>query len=158
MKKLLIFLALIMPLNTYAGSFVKYGLSVLGDTPHSPAKIVALGYAEEWFGPLSHQWEVGVFADSSSIDRKNSGFGFYSVGIEVNPSPVVVRSLLGAGLITTPDSVLGGNFQFTQDFLIGLRDQRRNLIGLSCKHISNGGLTFPNKGRNFLALQVEIPW
>jgi len=161
MKKLFVsILALIASTTANAGSFGKYGVGILSSAEYGAAatKIFSLGYEEDWFGPFIHQYELGLFADSSGHDRLSSGFGFYSVGVEVNPGYLVVRSLWGVGLITSPDSMLGGNFQFTQDFLIGLRDNRRNMIGFVYKHISSAGLELPNKGRDFITLQVEIPW
>lgn len=161
MKKIVAALALLIASTTaQAGSFGKYGVGVLSTADYGQAasKIFSLGYEDEFFGPLISQWELGVFSDSSGHGRLSSGFGFYSIGVEVNPGYLVVRSLWGAGLITCPDSMLGGNFQFTQDLLIGVRDNRRNMIGLVYKHISSAGLELPNKGRDFLTIQVEIPW
>lgn len=160
MKKMLLALALLASSTSYAGSFGKYGVGILGSAEYGAAatKVFSLGYEEDWFGPFIHQYELGLFADSSGHDRLTSGFGFYSAGVEVNPGYFVIRSLWGVGLITSPDSMLGGHFQFTQDFLIGVRDKRQNMIGLVYKHISSAGLELPNKGRDFLTLQVEIPW
>lgn len=160
MKKILAILSLLISTTASAGSFGKYGIGIFSTADYgtATAKMFSLGYEDEFVGPLISQWELGLYSDSSGHGRLSSGFGFYSIGIEVNPGYLVVRSLWGAGLITSPDSMLGGNFQFTQDLLIGLRDNRRNMIGLVYKHISSAGLEMPNKGRDFLTIQVEIPW
>lgn len=146
--------------NAHGGSFGKYGVGIFGSAEYGRAetKVFSLGYEEEWFGPFIHQYELGLFADQGQDGRKSSGFGFYSAGVEVNPGYLVIRSLWGVGIITSPDTMLGGNFQFTQDFLVGVRDNKNNMIGLVYKHISSAGLELPNKGRDFLTLQVEIPW
>lgn len=128
------------------------------DYGRAATKVFSLGYEDEWIGPFIHQYEFGLFADASGHDRKSSGFGFYSVGVEVDPGYMVLRSLWGIGLISTPDSMLGGMFQFTQDFLVGLRGKNGNTIGIDYKHISSAGIEIPNKGRDFMTIQVEIPW
>jgi hypothetical protein len=159
-KYILAFITLFASLNVNASSFSKYGIGVFNTADYGTAstKVFSLGYVGELFGPFINQVELGLFADSSGHDRKSSGFGFYSIGTEVNPGYLVIRSLWGVGMITSPDSMLGGNFQFTQDLLIGVRDNKKNMIGLVYKHISSAGLELPNKGRDFLTIQVEIPW
>lgn len=164
MKKIL--LALLMPLailistNSEAGSFGKYGVGILSTAEYGPeaAKFISMGYVGDWFGPFIHQYEVGIFADSSGHGRRSSGLGFYSVGVEVNPGYLLLRSMWGVGAITSPDSMLGGWFQLTQDLTLGFKDNKGKAIGLNYKHISSAGIYDPNKGRDFITVVVEIPW
>jgi hypothetical protein len=160
MKKIFAMLAILISTNSFAGSFAKYGVGILGSADYGTVatKVFSIGYEEDWFGPLIHQYELGLFSDSSGHGRSSSGFGFYSAGIEVKPGYFLVRSLWGVGLITSPDSMLGGPFQFTQDLMIGVRDDKKNAIGIVYKHISSAGIELPNKGRDFITIQLEIPW
>jgi len=143
MKKLLLpLLALFMSVSANAGSFGKYGLGIANTAEYGSGTVknFSLGYNEPWYGPFIQQYEVGLFADNAGHDRRSSGYAFYSLGVEVDLQPLVLRSLWGLGGITSPDSMLG------------------NMIGLVYKHISSAGIYSPNRGRDFLTIQVEIPW
>lgn len=153
-------LALLASTTAHAGSYLRYGLGVFGSAEYGAAsvKYFGLGHEDRLLGPFIDQYEFGLFADTSGHDRKTSGFGFYSIGVESNPGYFVLRSLFGVGGITSPDAMLGGYFQFTEDLFLGVRDDRGCMIGINLKHISSAGLSQPNKGRDFLLVQVEIPW
>lgn len=142
-----------------AGTFGRYGLGVFNSAQYSrgETKLFSLGYEQDWVGPFIYQYEAGMYNDTGP-GRGASGFGNISAGVEVAPGYLILRSLWGVGAITTPDDMLGGWFQFNQDFLIGLRDITGNMIGLDYKHISSAGIYSPNRGRDFLVVQVEIPW
>lgn len=156
------FFMLLVSLSSFceAGSFGRYGVGLFNTAQygHASTKLFSLGREEDLFGPFIHQGEIGLYADQSGHGRKSSAFGFYSIGVEVNPGYFLARSLWGIGAITHPDAMLGGQFQFTQDLFIGVKDYKENAIGLNYKHISSAGIYTPNKGRDFLTVQVEIPW
>lgn len=164
MKKFLIKLLLLVSLfvsnSATAGSFGRYGVGIFNsaEKSRSETKIFSVGYEEEFFGPFIKQYELGLWVDTAGNGRKSSGFGSFSLGVEINPGYLVMRSLWGVGAITHPDTILGGHFQFNQDLFIGVRDNKRRMIGLNYKHISSAGIYNPNKGRDFLTIQVEIPW
>ena len=143
-----------------AGTFGQYGLGIFGsaETGRGETKLFSLGYEDDWFGPFIYQYEGGVFADQGGGGRSSSGFGNISTGVEVNPGYLLLRSLWGVGGITSPDTQLGGIFQFNQDLLLGVKDNKGNIIGLDYKHISSAGLESPNRGRDFILIHVEIPW
>lgn len=146
---------------TLAGTFFKYGVGVFGSAEYgrTETKNFSVGYEEEWFGPLISQYELGVFTDSAGdVGRHSSGYGNISTGVQANPGYLVVRSMWGVGAITSPDSMLGGWFEFNQDFLLGVKDDKGNMIGLDYKHISSAGIYNPNQGRDFIMIHVEIPW
>lgn len=151
---------LLAPLEASGGSLFRYGLGVFKGAEYGAAetKIFSVGYEEDFFGPFIKQYEVGIFADQGGHGRSSGGFGNISFGIETNPGYFVLRSLWGIGGITNPDSILGGWFEFNQDLLLGLRDNKGNMIGLDYKHISSAGIYSPNGGRDFLTVQLEIPW
>lgn len=153
-------LLILVPTIAKSGTFLRYGLGVFNSSEYGTgeSKTFSLGYEEEWFGPLIRQYEIGLFTDSGGGGRKGSGYGNYSIGIEVNPGYFVMRSLWGIGVITTSDSMLGGWFEFNQDLFIGVRDDRNRMIGFDYKHISSGGIYTPNMGRDFIVVHVEIPW
>jgi hypothetical protein len=159
MKKLFVLVTLLISTTAHAGSFWRYGVGIFSSADYGKVetKMFSLGYEEDWFGPFIKQYEVGVFADQGGHGRRSGGFGNFSMGVEVNPGYLVLRSTWGVGAITCPDSMLGGWFQFNQDLLVGLRDNKGNAIGLDCKHISSAGIYSPNTGRDFLTIQVEIP-
>ena len=167
MKNILIVLAflfstllLLFSASAHAGTFGKYGKGIDRTAEYGTAAVknFSFGCNKPWYGPFMQQYELGLFADSSGHERSSSAYGFYSLGVEVAADPVVIRSLWGVGAISTPDDMLGGRFQFTQDLLLGLRDKRGNLIGVDYKHISSAGIYDPNKGRDFITIQVEVLW
>jgi hypothetical protein len=146
---------LLFPSDAGAGTFYRYGLGVF----HSEnTKAFSIGYEEDVFGPIVRQVEVGGFFDQSGGGRSSSGFANYSLGVEVNPGYFLARSMWGVGAITNADSLLGGWFEFSQDLLLGVRDDRGRAIGVDYKHISSAGIYCPNVGRDFITVHVEIPW
>lgn len=160
MKRLAAILGLLLAAESHAGSFGRYGVGVFEDMgTASPTKAFSLGYEEDWFGPFVRQCELGLYADPRGSDgRRSGGYGFISAGVEVKAGYLVLRSLWGLGAITHPDVRLGGPFQFAQDALVGVRGLNNNVIGINYKHISSAGIYSPNMGRDFVSVQVEIPW
>ena len=143
------------------GSFLKYGVGLYetSDKTLSSSKLFSLGYISEFLGPLVRQYEVGAYFDNSHREgASGSGFADFAIGLDVRPGDFVARSTWGAGAITSPDTILGGWFQFTQDLYLGITDKTGNAIGLNYKHISSAGIYKQNKGRDFLTVQVSIPW
>ena len=154
-------LALLLISNiTNAGTFARYGVGVFRSQDYSSTavKSFSLGYTDKILGPIIYQYEGGYFGDSSGYGRNGGGFGNVGLGVEADPGYFVLRSTWGLGLITTPDSMLGGPFQFNHDFLLGVRGDNGALIGLDLKHMSSAGLEKPNLGRDFLLIHVELPF
>lgn len=143
-----------------AGTFARYGLGIARSAEYgnSNVKSFSIGYTDPIIGPIIYQTEVGYYNDASGHGRRGSGFGNAGLGLEVDPGVFVFRSVWGVGGITTPDTMLGGRFQFNHDFLIGVRGQNGALIGANLKHISSAGLNRPNLGRDFLLLHAELPF
>lgn len=165
MKKFLVGLlmfttVLLSPSTVYGGTMLRYGVGILGSAEYgtTETKIFSVGYEEDILGIFITQWELGLFTDQGGHGRSSSGFGNVSLGVEVNPGYFVLRSLWGIGGITTPDSMLGGLFEFNQDLFLGVRDDKNKMIGLNYKHISSAGIYSPNHGRDFITVQVEVPW
>ena len=97
--RLLLLMLLAAGTPAEAGTMLRYGVGILGSAEYGAAsvKTLSLGVVEDWFGPLTHQYEVGAYTDASGQGRRSSGFGFYTVGVEVKPSDILARSLFGVG-------------------------------------------------------------
>jgi len=148
-------------LNAHADSFFKYGVGVFNSAKDSKAetKVFSLGYSEKFFQAMMYQLEAGAWIDNrKDLDRKSSGFGFGSIGLDVQTGAFYIQALWGAGLITCTDSMLGGPFQFNTDLGIGLRDSNGYSIGIGYKHISSAGIELPNKGRDFMMMRLAVPF
>lgn len=154
-------LLMLLPTTALCGTFVRYGVGIAESAEYGfgETRLLSLGYEETLIGPFVWQREVGLFLDEADFaGRKKSGFGNLSFGIETDPGYLLLRSLWGVGLITGPDSILGGPFQFNQDLLVGFKGNNGCIIGLDYKHISSADIYSPNLGRNLLLVHVEIPW
>ena len=160
MKTLIVSLLLIAS-SAQADTLISYGVGIMHSAKYSPAevKVFSLGYNEDLFGPLVRKYEIGLWADQISENRKSSGFASYSYGVKVEPSIFYIESDWGVGFITNRDSYLGGNFpQFFQDLFVGVKDFRDTKIGLNYKHISSASIYAPNRGRDLLTLRLQLPF
>lgn len=146
--------------NAKAESYLGYGLGIASSAKDSVAecKFFNLGYREDLILGFSHQYELGFFTDSVGNGRVGSAIGAYMIGIEVNPLPIVLRSMSGVGFISEPDIYLGGHFQFHHDLYVGMKDSFGKSLGINYRHISSAGLYQPNLGRDFVSIQLGIPW
>jgi len=123
----------------------------------SSLKSLSVGYQDHVLFLATRLEGGGVF------DRRRGGsssaFGHASVGVEPEYGPIYMHFFQGVGLMTSSDAFNSGYLQFFEDFGIGFRDREKGVsVGLSYKHISNAGLSEPNKGRDLIGLQVMIPW
>lgn len=158
---LLTFFVTIFPKEGLAESYLKYGVGVFNSASNkfSETKAISLGYRDRLLGPFVYQYGGGIWIDSAGNGRKGSGVFDISIGIEAVSKDLVLRSAHGIATISTPDAYLGGYFpNFVHDLYVGMRDQRGVAIGLSYRHISNAGLMSPNMGRDFLFVDLGIPW
>lgn len=128
-----------------------------GKSSLSESKLLNLGHREMWGCGLASQYEIGGWSDSAGYGRKSSLYGAYQVGVEAGDS-IKARVMFGPALISSPDAYLGGVFQFSEDFFIGLSGSNGNTIGLMYKHFSSAGLEKPNEGRDYAGVSVSLPW
>lgn len=159
--KLLALWALMYSTIAQAESFLGYGLGIFGSAQYTPAetKVLTLGYRDDFVFGLKKQWEIGAWFDSAGHGRSGSGIFSYQIGLEVTPGVFVLRSMHGLAYITNPDAYLGGSFpQFNHDIYLGVRDDRDRAIGLKYKHISSAGIFSPNMGRDFMMVELGVPW
>lgn len=144
--------------------YMQYGLGITAPDANSVAdvKLAAVGYQAD-LGLIDYRIEFGGWFDNSGYrGAKNSGYGALLLGVEPelnikNFGGLYVNWFSGVGAITTPDSLLSSAFQFFHDASIGLQDSRGVRIGLHYKHISNAGITEPNRGRDFFGIDFAIP-
>ena len=157
-KKLLLFI--FISGLAHADTVVKYGVELpKHGEGYGATKALFLVYQDKWFGPFIYQYEGGTWFDNAGEGRKSSGMINASFGVEVNAGYVFSQALAGPAIISSPDTVLGGPFQFDSDIAIGLKDPKNgNTIGINYTHISSGGLELPNKGRDFILFRVGIPF
>ena len=142
-------------------SFIKIGSGVTSPAGAGAVDVsmTSFGFRDQILGALVYQYEAGLWLDSAGNGRKSSALFNICIGLEVVSGPVVARSVHGPAFISTPDSRLGGYFpNFNHDIYLGLRDRRGNAVGLTYKHVSNAGLMPPNVGRDFLSVDIGIPW
>ena len=154
-------IALLFSSQVFAGDFVgKYGVGVFVPDSASPVevKLFSAGYQDTFLKDLLlYQVEAGVFADAHGDGRKSSGFVASSAGLRVAPSVIYAEMLWGIALISSPDSMLSTPYEFTNDTAIGIHDARGRAFGIGYKHFSNAGIQLPNKGRDFILIQFQIP-
>lgn len=143
-----------------ADTVFKYGLQKpKKDEGLGTTKSLFVSYQDRFVGPLIEQYEFGYWGDSAGGGRRSSFLGSYSLGVNVNAGYMFFQSLIGPSLISAPDTLLGGPFQFNNDIAIGVKDpQMGTSFGVSYKHVSSAGLESPNAGRDFIMFRIGIPW
>lgn len=161
MKKILMILAFLSISTAYADTVVKYGVNVPRENERlGSSKAIFLSNQAPIWGPIIRQYEVGGWVDNTGKPGQKSALMVSpSAGVNVNAGVVYAQALVGPSLISNTDTVLGGHFQFNNDFAFGLRDpDTKATIGFNYKHLSSAGLELPNRGRDFLMFRVSIPW
>lgn len=153
MKKFII-LFLLFTNTAFSGDkdlFLRY--SVNANDRASSLKSLSLGVQED-HGVLSSKWELGVIATGEAM-----WFGQIGVGVEPKAGAFYIHFFQSIGAVSREDNYLSGYFQFIEDLGLGIKDERSGTaIGFSFKHISNAGMSNPNRGRDMLGLQVRIPF
>lgn len=162
-KILLGFLILAYSQNLPANELsVGYGLGVFNSAKYSIAetKTANIAYRHFLIPGLFWQARAGFWGDGSGDpSRRSSAYGSTGPGFEVDLSPIEIRSSWSLAYISTPDGYLGARFpQFNDDIYLGVRDKNQTGIGLSYGHLSSAGLVMPNKGRDFLILELSKKW
>ena len=131
---------------------INYGVALPTDSDFlTQVKTFAINYSEGH--TLRTKYEVGLYTDPRRGDgRKTSGYASASIGIRPQLKGLLVESFWGLGAITSPDTNLGGAFNFFHSISIGVIDNQYNSIAFSYKHISSAGIYSPNIGRDFITL------
>lgn len=117
----------------------------------SSLKSLSVGFTKK-YNYLIRKYEIGVLASDSTMM-----FGQIGIGIEPVSNNFYMHFYQSVGVVSGEDKFLSGYFQFFEDFGFGIKDKNHTAIGFSFKHISNAGLSSPNRGRDMLGLQIRIP-
>lgn len=134
------------------------GLGVFnsGKKSLSETKMISLGVQEDVWGPLKDRVVLGGWIDNAGGGRNGSAFGAGQIGFEVNSNGLVGSIFTGPALISSPDVLLGGRFQFMDDLHLGIQDKDSNYIGIMYRHLSSAGLETPNIGRDIIAIELRF--
>lgn len=148
--------------NAYDQTFLLYGggFSAPDQTHIGQVNVLAIGHQRNLFyNVLDYKLETGGwYDDTGHKGASNSFYGSASAGIDIDNDTLYANWFLGAGLITTPDSSLGGYFQFFHDAEVGIQGFSGKRLGVFFKHISDAGIESPNKGRNFAGIKGGLPF
>lgn len=134
------------------------GVGVFHSADHglSEMKTITLGVQETLWGPLKDRAIVGGWIDNVA-GRSGSALVSGQIGYEVNSNGLVGSIFTGPAVISSPDNVLlGGYFEFMDDFHLGLQDRDGSYIGVMFRHISDAGLTPVNIGRDMIGVELRF--
>ena len=134
------------------------GIGVFHSGQHSlsETKMFSLGIQEDLWGALKERGTAGFWLDNAGNGKKDSGFAAGQLGWEVNRDGLIVGAFAGPCLITSPDSLLGGVFQFMDSINLGVQDNDNNYIGVFYRHFSSAGIESPNQGRDLIGIEVRF--
>lgn len=135
----------------------KYGMGIIDEELTGEVKIFNLRHEQHTFAMIHTAQELGCFVDQGrDSGRRSSGFVDYEIGVKPGPEVGVYgKAFWGVLAMSGPDTLLGGPFQFVSDFGVGIRDPLSS-ISVGYKHISSAGFYSPNKGRDFINLELGI--
>lgn len=145
--------------DSYADDLVlDGGIGVLnsGKKSLSETKMLTLGIQGDLIGPLKDRAVIGGWLDNSGKGRTGSAVTSGQLGFEVNSGGLVAGIFTGPALISNPDVLLGGPFQFMDDLHIGIQDRSGYYIGLMYRHLSSAGIETPNIGRDIVSLELRF--
>lgn len=122
----------------------------------SETKMLTLGLQGDLIGPLKDRAIVGGWLDNAGHGRSNSAVVGGQIGFEVNSGGLVASIFTGPALISNPDILLGGPFQFMDDLHIGIQDPHGYYIGVMYRHLSSAGIETPNIGLDIIGLELRF--
>jgi len=159
MNKLILIIFILSPLVCHADDvFVDAGIGAFrtaGDDAVG-TKFLKLGVQEDLWEGFKQRFNGGFWLDSQGQGRSSSGFAGYQWGFEVDNDVFQSSVFAGPTLITSPDSYLGGIFQFNESLFFGIKDRFDNSIGMFYNHFSSAGIENPNKGRDFMGVEIKF--
>ena len=135
------------------------GLGVFDSAKNSlsETKLLKVGIQEDLWYVLKQRFNTGFWLDNAGNGRTGSSFIGYQLGYEVKTDSLVASAWTGPGLISSPDSYLGGMLQFNETMFFGIHDKQDNTMGFAYNHWSSAGIEMPNQGRDFVTLQLKFP-
>lgn len=134
----------------------------LGGSLHTESvltnKIASVGYTDRLTRLFDYRLETGFFAHNDVGYHVRTGFLSAGIGTGVKGSWYYSHVFFGPSVVTRTDDHLNTPLQFSTDVEFGLTDGRNVELGVGYKHLSNGGIfPGPNKGRDFLYIQLSLP-
>ncbi|CAM6003922.1 unnamed protein product [Sphagnum balticum] len=161
MKKYALLVALLVATPVFAQDefLIDAGLgafSTIGDTL-AQVKFGKIGLQEDLWYALKQRFNVGGWLDARD-GMANSGFAGYQLGFVVQNDIYEMSIFSGPSVITSPDTSLGGRFQFNETVFFGIKDKLGNSIGAAYNHFSSAGIEMPNLGKDFLCLEIKFPF
>lgn len=157
---LLLYIFAFVAYKASADDYADVSLGMFSNSKPSLAnvKFGQIGHREYWALGFFNQYEGGGWVQVNNGDaRKSSAYVSDQVGLEAE-NVAVVRVAVGPAIISTPDSYLGGIFQFHETLFLGLKGTNGNTIGFSYQHFSSAGLETPNVGRDFGGIEATVPF
>ena len=104
----------------------KYGMGLIEQRPTGSAKTFTIERNDSilLYDDLRYNYQLGVNPDSGKqYGRKTSGMIATQLGVRPRSGNTYIEGYWGPCLITSPDSQLGGPFQFKMDAGIGVIDE-----------------------------------
>jgi len=159
MKHVLLVLCLLLSTNALADSTgaLDVGLGVFNSGKQSLSETKMASYTEQT--SISDAFRLratGGFWVDVTQGKSSSGFAAGQLGYEVNSKGTVLGAFTGPALITNTDVLLGGHFQFMDEFHLGLQDEGKSYIGVFYRHLSSAGLEMPNIGRDLVGIELRF--
>lgn len=161
MCKYLLLIIFIFSFSSYAQEdqiVLDGGLGIFhsGERGLSETKLFSLGVQEDLWGPLKDRAIVGGWIDVTGAGKSSSAFAGGQLGFEVNRDGLVAGIFSGPTIISSPDVLLGGHFQFMDDLHLGIQDEHDNYFGVFYRHLSSAGLEMPNIGRDVIGIEIRF--
>jgi hypothetical protein len=136
----------------------KYGMGLINGERTGTIKAFSVRQESHFIYALHTAREGGLWTDTGSAQgRRGAVFGKGQLGVKPGWDSVGLygKAFWGVQLQSSTDSQLGGLAQFSQDAGIGIRDET-SFVGINYTHVSSAGIFKPNKGRDFLGLELGI--
>ena len=142
--------------NASAGDYAfKYGMGLFNGEKTGNIKIFAIRNESLLAGPIHSAREGGLWVDNLGDGRSGAAYGKYQLGVKPgSDTGFYAKVFWGVQLQSTTDTQLGGNFQFSQDFRLGFRDET-SLSKQGTPILVAPGF-IPNRGRDFLTLSAGV--
>lgn len=154
-------LAVLEAHSAHADDYIDMSVGMFSNGIPSPAnvKLGEVGHRDSLGLGFVNDYNAGGWVQTNVRDgRKSSAFVSDQVGLEARAG-IVMRIETGPAFISTPDTYLGGHFQFHETGFIGVRDiTTGDEVGLTYQHFSSAGIEMPNYGRDFGGVSVSILW
>lgn len=138
---------------------IQYGLGIgdvaEGEVLNGSEKNVNIGCYSKLNKVLGWGTHVGLI----SAEGISAGYAFVQFGSVLHPFDwMYVDHYFGPGYVMEGNSKIAEGINFSMHMGIGWRDPiKGTTIGMNWKHISNAGIRKPNKGMDFVLIQVGIP-